>query len=259
MTNRRFLPTLTLASVLAGISILLVACAEEPKPAPEPAKEAEKAPAPPAETPPAEAAKEPEIAKEPEAAKPAPPKPARQSLLNPSTLTAKAPDTFKVKFETSKGDILIEVDRSWAPRGVDRFYNLVKNGFYNEARFFRVLSNFVVQFGMNADPRIAQVWSNAQLKDDPVLKTNRKGALTFAMAGPNTRTTQVFINLKANAFLDSQGFAPFGQVVEGMDVVESLYSGYGEGPDQAMILNQGNAYLNRQFPKLDYIKKATIM
>ncbi len=249
MTNRTLLPIPALVFAPVLTFVLLLGCAEEPKPAPGPAKEAEKAPEPAPAAPPAEAARE------PEAPKPAP----RTSLFQPSTLNEKAPETFKVKLETSKGDIIIEVSRSWAPRGADRFYNLVKNGFYDEARFFRVVPNFVVQFGMNANPRISQIWSNAQFRDDPVLKTNRKGAVTFATAGPNSRTTQVFINLKANAFLDSQGFAPFGQVVEGMDVVESLYSGYGEAPDQAMILNQGNAYLNRQFPKLDYIRKAVIM
>jgi len=164
-----------------------------------------------------------------------------------------------VKFETTKGDVIIEVDRSWAPKGADRFYNLVKNGFFDDCRFFRVVSNFIVQFGLGPDPAVNRVWEGSRITDDPVTKTNRKGSITFATAGPNTRTTQVFINFKANAFLDNQGFAPFGRVVKGMDVVESFYTGYGEKPDQALIRNQGNKYLKAKFPKLDYIKRATII
>ncbi|MCW5979246.1 MAG: peptidylprolyl isomerase [Bryobacteraceae bacterium] len=173
-------------------------------------------------------------------------------------MTEQAPETFMVNFDTTKGNIKIQVTRSWAPRGVDRFYNLVRSGFYDGCRFFRIVPNFVVQFGMPGDPKIGAAWRNANIPDDPVTKTNRKGALTFATSGPDSRTTQVFINLKANAFLDQQGFAPFGQIVEGMEVVESLYSGYGEGPDQGMIQQRGNEYLNSRFPNLDYIKKATI-
>ena len=163
-----------------------------------------------------------------------------------------------VVFDTTKGNIKIQVNRSWAPRGADRFYNLVKNGYYDSCRFFRIVPNFVVQFGMHGDPKVGALWQRAQIQDDPVTKTNRKGALTFATAGPGTRTTQIFINLKANTFLDSQGFAPFGEVVEGMEIVESLYAGYGESPDQGMILQRGNNYLASSFPNLDYIKKATI-
>jgi peptidyl-prolyl cis-trans isomerase A (cyclophilin A) len=235
-----------LMAALAVTCLLLVGCAEEP--AEEPAK-------PPAEAPPAEPPEEAPAEKP----KPEPPKvEGKKALMNPSALKEKAPDTFMVKFDTGKGDILVQVTRSWAPRGADRFYNLVKNGFYDDVRFFRVMPNFIVQFGLPADPAVGRLWATAHLRDDPVTKTNRKGAVVFAMAGPNTRTTQVFINLKANAFLDSQGFAPFGLVVEGMDVVEQLHAGYGEAPDQSMIRNQGNAYLSKRFPKLDYIKQATI-
>jgi peptidyl-prolyl cis-trans isomerase A (cyclophilin A) len=163
-----------------------------------------------------------------------------------------------VTFETTKGNVKIQVNRSWAPKGADRFYNLVKNGFFDGCRFFRIVPNFIVQFGLGGDPAVNARWEDARITDDPVTKTNRKGALTFATAGPNTRTTQLFINLKANAALDEQGFAPFGQVVEGMELIEGLYSGYGEAPDQGMIRTQGNAYLTKRFPNLDYIKNATV-
>ncbi|MGD9502389.1 MAG: peptidylprolyl isomerase, partial [Methyloceanibacter sp.] len=157
------------------------------------------------------------------------------------------------------------VHRERAPRGADRFYNLVKNGFYDNARFFRVIEGFMVQFGINGDPNIASVWRNADIKDDPVKASNERGTITFATAGPDTRTTQVFINFGNNAPLDGQGFAPFGKVVSGMEVVDQLYNGYGEGaphgngPDQGRIQSQGNAYLEQDFPKLDFIKTATIV
>ncbi len=188
-----------------------------------------------------------------------------QGLANPAALNAQAPAAYKVKFDTSKGPFVIEVHRDWAPLGADRFYNLVKNGFYNDARFFRVITGFMVQFGINADPRLAAVWREAAINDDPVSKSNTRGMITFATRGPNTRTTQVFINYGNNARLDTGGFAPFGQVVSGMDVVDALYSGYGEGaprgagPEQSRLQSEGNAYLNKEFPKLDYIKTATIV
>jgi peptidyl-prolyl cis-trans isomerase A (cyclophilin A) len=175
-----------------------------------------------------------------------------------------APDTYKVRFDTSKGAFVLVVNRSWAPLGADRFYTLVKSGFYDGARFFRVLPGFVVQFGIAAAPAVSTKWRNANLQDDPVTQSNRRGSITFATGGPNTRTTQVFINLADNARLDGSGFAPFGLVTQGMEVVEQLYSGYGEGapngggPAQPQAEAEGNAYLEREFPKLDYIKKATI-
>jgi peptidyl-prolyl cis-trans isomerase A (cyclophilin A) len=186
-------------------------------------------------------------------------------LLNPATLTAKAPEVYEVKFATTKGDFLIQITRAWAPQGADRFYNLVENHFYDDASFFRVLPGFVVQFGLSANPQISRVWQMANIKDDPVKQSNRPGFITFATAGPNTRTTQVFINLGNNAQLDSMGFAPFGEVTQGMDVVKQLYSGYGEGapsgrgPDQGSVSSQGKAYLDKNFPKLDSIKTATIV
>ena len=187
-----------------------------------------------------------------------------QALMNPAALNEQAPPTYRVLVESSKGPFVIEVHRDWAPNGADRFYNLVKNGFYNDARFFRAIENFMVQFGINGDPRISAVWRKANIKDDPVRISNRKSFITFATAGPNTRTTQVFINYGDNHSLDAQGFAPFGQVISGMNVVETLYNGYGEGapqglgPDQGKVQAEGNAYLTHSFPKLDYIKKATI-
>jgi peptidyl-prolyl cis-trans isomerase A (cyclophilin A) len=186
------------------------------------------------------------------------------SLGDPASLNARAPDSYKAKFDTSKGTFVIQVTRDWAPNGADRFYNLVKAGFYNDARFFRVIDGFMVQFGISGNPDVSAAWSNATIPDDPVRESNARGTVTFATAGPRTRTTQVFINFNNNAGLNSQGFAPFGKVVSGMDVVDSLYNGYGEGaprgngPNQGLIKMQGNAYLVTQFPKLDFIKKATI-
>jgi len=185
------------------------------------------------------------------------------NLRNPAAMKEKAPDTYKAKFDTSKGAFVVEVHRDWAPIGADRFYNLVKNGFFDDARFFRVISNFMVQFGINGNPSVSAIWRAPaqQLKDDPVTQSNKRGYITFATAGPNTRTTQVFINFRDNSGLDRQGFAPFGQVVEGMDeVVDKLYADYaGKAQDQfVQILNQGNAFLNKEFPKLDYIKTASI-
>ena len=185
-------------------------------------------------------------------------------LTNPASLNAKAPATYKVKLDTSKGVFVVEVHRDWAPNGADRFYNLVKNGFFDNDRFFRVVDGFMVQFGINGNPKLSSVWRDANIKDDPVTQSNKRGMMTFATAGPNTRTTQVFINFNNNVGLDGQGFSPFGQVVSGMKVVDSLYNGYGEGaprgsgPDQGRVQSEGNAYLNKDFPMLDYIKKATI-
>jgi peptidyl-prolyl cis-trans isomerase A (cyclophilin A) len=183
-------------------------------------------------------------------------------LLNPKSpeMTKAAPATFKAKFVTSKGDFTVEVTRAWAPRGADRFYNLVNNGFFNDCRFFRVVSGFMVQFGINGDPKIQANWRNANFPDDPVKQSNTRGMVTFATSGPNSRSTQVFINYNnANAQLDKDGFAPFGKVIEGMEVVDKLFSGYGESPDQTSIQMQGNTYLKSKFPNLDYVKTATIV
>jgi peptidyl-prolyl cis-trans isomerase A (cyclophilin A) len=171
----------------------------------------------------------------------------------------KAPDHFKVKFDTTKGPILIQVERDWAPIGADRFYTLVKTGYFSGDRFFRVVPSFVVQFGINGDPKLTARWRQANLKDDPVKENNMRGTLTFATAGPGTRTTQLFINLNDNVQLDGQGFAPFGRVIDGMNGVDQIFSGYGETPDQTRIENEGNAYVEKDFPKLDYIKSASIV
>jgi peptidyl-prolyl cis-trans isomerase A (cyclophilin A) len=187
--------------------------------------------------------------------------PNKAKLRTPSQLIEKAPETFKAKFDTSKGVIVIEVHRDWAPLGADRFYNLVKNGFYDGCRFFRVLDGFMAQIGMNGDPSIQRAWGNANFRDDPVKGSNKRGYVTFAKASaPNSRSTQFFINYGDNSRLDADGFAPFGQVVTGMDLVDMLYKGYGSSnvPDQGRITAEGNAYLMKEYPKLDFIKKATI-
>ena len=185
-------------------------------------------------------------------------------LGNPAALSEKAPATYKAKFDTSKGAFVVEVTRAWAPNGADRFYNLVKNGFYDENRFFRVISGFMVQFGINGNPQVSTPWRNAQIKDDPVKQSNKRAFITFATSGPNSRTTQVFINFGDNARLDGMGFASFGQVSSGMNVIDQLYADYGEGapggrgPNQGRMQSEGNAYLTKDFPNLDFVRKATI-
>jgi len=181
------------------------------------------------------------------------------ALLHPATLVAKAPATYEVKFTTTNGDFVVQVNRAWAPLDADRFYNLVKHGFFTDAAFFRVVPGFIVQFGLSADPAVNKAWANANIKDDPVTQSNKPATLTFATAGPGTRTTQLFINFGNNASLDGQGFAPFGVVTSGMDVVNQIYSGYGESPDQGAITSKGKAYLDKSFPKLDRILSATIV
>jgi peptidyl-prolyl cis-trans isomerase A (cyclophilin A) len=191
---------------------------------------------------------------------------AKKSLLNPAGLTEKAPEKYDVKFDTSAGEFVVRVTRAWAPNGADRFYNLVKNGFYDDTRFFRAVPNFMVQFGINGSPLVSSMWRNARIPPDKVVQSNRKGFITFAMgATPDTRTTQVFINYRANTNLDGMGFAPFGEVVSGIENVDKIYTGYGEGaprgkgPDQGRVQAEGNAYLTKSFPKMDYIKTATIV
>ncbi len=189
----------------------------------------------------------------------------------PATTEKKAPvseptpEVFRVRFDTNEGPFVIEARKDWAPRGADRFFELVKAGFYDEARFFRVLPKFVIQFGINKDPKVSELWGQLQIVDDPSKQSNTKGTVTFAKRGTNTRTTQIFINMRDNASLDGTGFAPFGKVVEGMEVVEKLYPGYGEmspngnGPDPTKIQAMGNEYLLRNFPQLDYIKTARVV
>jgi len=188
-----------------------------------------------------------------------PPTPAREEARKETV-----PEVYQVNLDTSKGPVVLEIHRAWAPVGASHFYTLVKTRFFDEARFFRIVRNFVVQFGINGNPKTNRQWSTTNLPDDPVKEHNRKGTLTFATAGPNTRTTQLFINLKDNLALDRDGFAPIGKVITGMDIVESFYDSYGDmppkgqGPDPSQIETLGNEYLQNRFPRLDYIKKATI-
>ncbi len=186
----------------------------------------------------------------------APPK----ALLDPSTLTAKAPQLFTATFKTTAGTFVVEVHRTWSPHGADRFYNLVKNGFYDGQKVFRVVPHFVVQFGISPYPEVSQAWETADIPDDPVGKLhNRRGTVDFASAGPDTRTTQIFVNTADNLQLDAAGFTPIGEVTSGMGAVDKLYSGYGDAPtqEQAQMAAEGNAYLEKQWPKLDAIESAT--
>jgi peptidyl-prolyl cis-trans isomerase A (cyclophilin A) len=196
----------------------------------------------------------PGLAADPQAAKPN-----MEKLMNPAQMTEKAPEKFQAKFETSKGEFIVDVTRAWSPNGADRFYNLVKNGYFDNCRFFRVVNNFMVQFGINGDPKISAAWQAANIPDDKPKESNLRGYITFATAGANTRTTQLFINFVDNKFLDSQGFTPFGKVSKGMSVVDSINGEYGEKPQQGQIQMKGNAYLQANFPNLDYIKSATIV
>ena len=272
-------PNCMAALLLAGLLVIQVACsgsqeskqspppapAEQPKPAPPPAAPPEVKPAPSAPEP---VPAEPTPPKEPTPGKAAKPKPVGPdpALLNPSLAKAKAPGQFRVKFETTKGNFIVAVTRDSAPLGADRFYNLVRMGFYNDVAFFRVIDGFMAQFGIHGDPKVNEKWESARIDDDPTRESNVRGAITFATAGPNTRTTQLFINFDdKNSRLDSQGFAPFGKVAEGMTVVDQLYKGYGEGapggggPRQDLAQSQGNSYLRTQFPKLDFIKRASVV
>ena len=184
---------------------------------------------------------------------------AKSALMKPSVLKEKAPAMYTAKFDTTAGVFQVEVHTDWAPNGADRFYNLVKNGYYDGCRFFRVVPGFMVQFGINGDPAIQRNWESATIPDEPVKQGNTRGTITFAKSSaPNSRTTQVFINFKDNSSLNRTGFAPFGKIVSGMDVVDKIYSAYGERPEQARIQTEETAYLAKSFPKLDYIKKATI-
>ncbi|MCC6927660.1 MAG: peptidylprolyl isomerase [Gemmatimonadaceae bacterium] len=183
----------------------------------------------------------------------------------PPSTTAEAPSTFKVRFETSKGAFVVEAHRAWAPKGVDRLYSLVNSGFFDNTRFFRTVTGFMVQFGVHGDPAVNAAWENLAIPDDSVAQGNSRGRMSFAMAGPGTRTTQVFINLVDNRSLDEMGFAPVAEVVEGMAVVDSLYGGYGDGPpagfgpDQMRLMREGNTYLDKEFPKLDFIRTARVV
>lgn len=228
-------------SSLIALAALIAACEKAPPPAKAPETPAEKAWA---------------------AAAAAVPAPPTEAILHPdpAKLAAAGPDSFIVHTVTSRGDFDMIVHRKWAPKGSDRLYYLVSNGFFDGARFFRVLDGFMAQFGVSGDTTVSRVWRDLHLTDDPVTQSNTRGRLTFATAGPNTRTTQLFINFGNNASLDKTGFSPIGEVSNGMNVVDSLYSGYGEGnegggrgPAQGKLGKEGNAYLKKDFPKLDFI------
>jgi peptidyl-prolyl cis-trans isomerase A (cyclophilin A) len=185
-------------------------------------------------------------------------------LLTPEELTEAAPATYRVRFETSVGTIVVQVNKAWSPNGADRFYNLVKNGYYDDTRFYRVVEGFMAQFGLKGVNAIDQAWRNASFPDDPFTRSNGRGTITFAHAGANTRTTQVFFNFKDNTHLDPSGFTPFGEVVEGLDVMDRIYSGYGElppagkGPDYGKAWVQGNKYLDQDFPEMTKVISATL-
>jgi peptidyl-prolyl cis-trans isomerase A (cyclophilin A) len=231
-----------IAALIFSCSIISIAAAAQ-TPTPAPAKK------------PATAAKAP-------AARTTPYDPA---LLHPETLKVKAPAEYEVKFVTTAGDFTVKVTRAWAPNGADRFYNLVRHHYYDGAAFFRVLPGFMAQFGLSAYPEVSNAWEHATIKDDPAVQSNQRGFLSFATAGPNTRTTQVFINYGNNAALDKSGFSGFAVVSDGMDVVDKLYNGYGEGapdgqgPNQGLIGNRGHVYLEKSFPKLDIIRTARLV
>jgi peptidyl-prolyl cis-trans isomerase A (cyclophilin A) len=189
-----------------------------------------------------------------------------EALLNPSAADEEAPSTFKVQFSTTEGAFTAEFHRDWAPNGVDRLYNLVKIGYFEDIAFFRVIEGFMAQFGLHGNPKVNKAWKGATIEDDPVEKSNKRGYVTFAQRrAPDTRNTQLFINYQDNSNLDKQGFAPIGKVVEGMDVVDSIHAGYGEGaprgdgPSQQKIKKKGNKFLKKEFPKLDYIESVEII
>lgn len=196
---------------------------------------------------------------------PALPEGAHPALLNPSLATKRAPDKYRVRFTTTQGDFTLAVFRNLSPQAADRLYNLVQIGFFQEITFFRVIPGFMAQFGVSGYPQVTDAWKEAKLPDDPVLSGNKRGHISMASAGPGTRSTQFFINFQDNAQLDGMGFASFGQVVEGMEVVDRLYGGYGEGaprgagPNQGILMQKGNPYLKESFPKLDVIRRAEVL
>jgi peptidyl-prolyl cis-trans isomerase A (cyclophilin A) len=182
------------------------------------------------------------------------------SSRDPGAIVAgPAPDSFRVAFETTRGTFVVEAIRAWAPNGADRFYQLARSGFFDETRFFRVVPGFVAQFGINNEKSLNEQWEKRTLADDPPRVPNARGTIAFTNSGPNTRSHQLFVSLADNPRLDKAGFAPVGRVVEGMAVVDSIYSDYGEDPDQHLIATLGNSYLTRMFPKLDYIKSAKVV
>ena len=253
MATLRYLVVTALVVILAAVPTRADSQTGTTKPTPAQAKPAQPKPAQPKPAQPAAPA-----GRGRGAAATSPTPAMKAKLKNPAALKDVAPAEFRASFDTSVGPFVILVHRAWSPKGADRFYNLVKYGFFDACRFFRVLPNFMVQFGINGDPAVQGPWRDANITDDPPSQSNKRGTISFATAGPNSRTTQVFINFKDNAGLDSQGFTPFGEVVSGMEAVDKINSLYRERPDQGQIQQRGNAYL-AQFPNLDYIRKATIV
>jgi peptidyl-prolyl cis-trans isomerase A (cyclophilin A) len=247
--------------VVAGMGLALSGCKKEPAAeAPPPEQPKAEAPAQPKTETPAPAPAQPAVTASAPAV--APKSGFDRALLRAAMLKDKAPDTFQVKFATTRGDFTVTVHRDWAPIGADRFYNLVKHHFYDNASFFRVVPGFVVQFGLSAYPPVSAAWDQANIQDEPVTQSNKRGYLTYAKTSmPNTRSTQIFINLKDNAGLDRQGFSPFGLVdAQGMKVVDMLYDQYGDsGPEQDQISKLGKPYIDKGWPKLDSIKTATLV
>lgn len=254
---------------LTGSLALASACKESQGAQPEPEKTAASKPAEGAEPSKAEPSKAEGAKMEPAkaASKPAAAAASPDALKDPAKAKLTAPEKFTVKLATTEGDILIDVNRAWAPNGADRFYNLVKAGYYDNTAFFRVIGGFMAQIGISGDPKVNEVWREARIQDDPVRQSNERGYVTFAAASaPNTRTTQFFINFGNNNRLDGMRFAPFGKVQkDSMAIVDKLYSGYGEGfprgrgPDQGRLQREGNSYLKAEFPELDYVKQATVI
>jgi peptidyl-prolyl cis-trans isomerase A (cyclophilin A) len=240
--------------IFASLLTLMIACSGSSTPA-DPATPSEKSPVATKQIDPAVAAKQIEAAKDLAVAKTA--DTPDGALFHPEQATETAPETYAITFETTKGPFVVDVTRAWSPIGADRLYNMVKAGFFTDIGFFRVVPGFVVQFGLNGDPGVNKAWRNARIKDDPVAETNARGTIVFATSGPNTRTTQLFINFNDNANLDAMGFSPLGKVRD-MANVDKINAEYGQRPNQGSITNTGNAYLKKDFPNLDFITKATL-
>ncbi len=229
---------------IAFATIALFACRKNEAAQPQPTPQPTPAPQEPPKPAPAEPTEADEMAKK----------------LDPGKMTLQAPGTYRAKFVTSKGTFVVEVNRDWSPKGADRFYNLVKSGFYDNVRFFRVVKGFMVQFGISGTPSVNAKFREAHFPDDAVKQSNKRGFMTFATSGPDSRTTQVFINYIDNVRLDAMGFTPFGKIVSGMDVVDGLNGKYGEQPSQTQprIQAEGNSFLDKEFPGLDFVKQAVI-
>ena len=239
----------TYAPLLAASSLILLAGCKDELPSSTPASTSRAA-----------SSAQPAVASARTSSEPTAAIPVNPALLDPSRATEQAPEVYNAKFVTNRGEFTIEVHRDWAPVGADRFFNLVKLGYYDETRFFRIVDGFMVQWGIHGDPAVSARWRDARVGDDPVKQQNKRGFVTFATSGKNSRTTQIFINyVDDNVRLDGMGFAPFGKVIDGMNVVDGFNKKYGERADQGRIQNEGNAYLQQAFPEMDWVKSARIV